>query len=69
MLVADLGLGQHSLICCELLDLHFGEIVARVGAYLLPRRNRLIADIVFGTRLHIRDVRFHIFLPWFQFIE
>ena len=56
-MTADLGLGQHSLICCKLIELHFGEIVARVGSYLLLNRNRHISDIVFCTKLHIRDVR------------
>lgn len=45
-----------SQVCCELLKIQFGQIVASVGGYLLRRGNRSVGDIASATGLSTIDV-------------
>ena len=51
------NLGQFSQVCHELLAQSFGEIVGKIGAYLLRRGNRPLKDIVTSTGLNESEVR------------
>jgi len=51
------NLGQFSQVCHELLAQSFGEIVGKIGAYLLRRGNRPLKDIVTSTGLNESEVK------------
>ena len=50
-----------SQVCEELLKIHFGDVAASVGSYLLRRGNRSVVDIVSATGLSTNEVLFTIF--------
>ena len=47
-----------SQVCEELLKIHFGDVAASVGRYLLRRGNRSLVDIVSATGLSTNEVLF-----------
>ena len=47
-----------SQVCEELLKIHFGDVAASVGSYLLRRGNRSVVDIVSATGLSTNEVLF-----------
>ena len=50
------SLGQLSLLCAELLNQLYGEVIGEVGLYLLRRGNRTLKDIHSSTNLKLADV-------------
>jgi len=57
LIMLSCNLGQFSQVCHELLTQFFGEIVGKVGAYLLRRGKQPLRDIVASTSLKENEVK------------